>query len=61
MARMLGRVHDPNCDCNIEHIISGASEKCNHRYGNKRQRSREKWEWTRELNQEEEYEEGDEC
>lgn len=41
-SRMLGKLHSPNCDCNIEKYVSGASEKCNHRYGVKRQRTREK-------------------
>ena len=40
--KMLGRIHAGQCDCNIEQFVSGAGEKCNHRYGVKRQRSREK-------------------
>lgn len=47
--KMLGRIHGPHCDCNIEQYVSGAGEKCNHRYGVKRQRAREKREWKREL------------
>lgn len=39
---MIGRLHRPNCDCNIEQFVSGRDEKCNHRYGVKRQRAREK-------------------
>ncbi len=42
MNRMLGRLHRPNCDCNIEQFVSGAAEKCNYRHGVKRQRGREK-------------------
>lgn len=45
MAKMMGRIHNRNCDCNIEQYVSGAREKCNHRYGVKRQRSREKAQW----------------
>lgn len=52
MARMLGRIHEPHCDCNIEHIVSGAWDKCNHRYGNKRQRAAEKRELKRALKDE---------
>ena len=52
MARMLGRIHEPNCDCNIEWAVSGAGEKCNHRYGNKRQRAAEKRELKRALKDE---------
>lgn len=40
--KMLGNIHEPHCDCNIEQHVSGASEKCNKRYGVKRSRSREK-------------------
>jgi len=47
--RMLGRKHGPQCDCNIEQYVSGKSEKCNHRYGVKRQRAREKEALRREL------------
>lgn len=42
MARMMGRIHERWCDCNIEQYVSGAEEKCNHRYGVKRQRAIEK-------------------
>ena len=49
MARMIGRIHDRNCDCNIEQYVSGTGEKCNHRYGTKRRRQRERSEWTRET------------
>lgn len=45
--RLMGRIHDRQCDCNIEQHVSGAGEKCNHRYGVKRQRAREKREWSR--------------
>lgn len=45
MAKMMGRIHGPHCDCNIEQYVSGAEEKCNHRHGVKRQRAREKREW----------------
>lgn len=41
-SRMMGSIHEPNCDCNIEQHVSGKSEKCNYRYGVKRQRAREK-------------------
>lgn len=44
-AKMIGKIHMRWCDCNIEQYVSGASEKCNHRYGVKRQRAREKREW----------------
>lgn len=47
--RMLGRKHEPNCDCNIEQHVSGKNEKCNHRYGVKRQRAIEKRMLKREL------------
>lgn len=47
--RMMGRIHDSQCDCNIEQYVSGASEKCNHRYGVKRRRAIEKREWKREA------------
>lgn len=40
--RMYGKIHGPQCDCNIEQHVSGATEKCNKRYGVKRQRSIEK-------------------
>lgn len=43
--KMLGKIHEGNCDCNIEHIVSGSNEKCNHRYGVKRQRAKEKRVW----------------
>lgn len=49
MAKMLGKIHARLCDCNIEQYVSGKSEKCNHRYGVKRQRSREKQALKREL------------
>lgn len=49
MARMMGRIHDPQCDCNIEQYVSGADEKCNRRYGVKRQRAREKKTWETEA------------
>lgn len=42
--KMLGKVHGPQCDCNCK-FVSGASEKCNKKYGNSRQRAREKREW----------------
>lgn len=47
MTKLMGRIHGPNCDCNIEQYVSGSDEKCNHRYGVKRQRAREKREWRR--------------
>lgn len=50
--RMLGRIHGPNCDCNIEQHVSGVSEKCNYRHGVKRQRSREKREVAKEIKEE---------
>lgn len=49
LAKMLGRKHEPHCDCNIEHIVSGAGGKCNHRYGVKRQRTKEKRQWKRDY------------
>lgn len=52
--RMLGKLHGPNCDCNIEQHVSGASEKCNHRYGVKRQRTREKRELQKQIQDESE-------
>ncbi|CAH1193895.1 Hypothetical protein ROUS_66 [Brevibacterium phage Rousseau] len=52
MSRMLGRTHEPHCDCNIEWAVSGAGEKRNHRYGNKRQRAAEKRELRQALNDE---------
>lgn len=45
MAKMLGKIHEPMCDCNIEQYVSGKGEKCNHRYGVKRQRAKEKRSW----------------
>lgn len=48
--RMLGRKHRQYCDCNIEQFISGADEKCNHRYGVKRARAQEKRRWRRTIN-----------
>jgi len=48
MAKLMGRIHSRNCDCNIEQYVSGVGEKCNHRYGVKRQRSREKRQWKKE-------------
>lgn len=48
MARMLGKIHAKQCECNIEEFVSGKGEKCNHRYGVKRQRAREKREWKHE-------------
>lgn len=50
--KMLGKKHEPQCDCNIEEYVSGAFEKCNHRYGNKRQRAQEKREVLREIQEE---------
>lgn len=50
--KMLGRKHGPQCDCNIEQYVSGKGEKCNHRYGVKRQRSIEKRETTHEIREE---------
>lgn len=47
--KMMGRKHEPQCDCNIEQYVSGAREKCNHRYGVKRQRTIEKREVDREI------------
>lgn len=46
--KLMGRIHRPQCDCNIEHFVSGAREKCNHRHGVKRQRAREKKIWKKE-------------
>lgn len=48
MSKMLGKQHDRQCDCNTVHV-SGHSEKCNRRYGNKRQRAREKRRWIKEV------------
>ena len=48
-ARMMGKIHRRYCDCNIEEYVSGRGEKCNHRYGVKRQRAREKREWTKDA------------
>lgn len=48
--KMLGKVHEPNCDCNIEWAVSGKGEKCNYRYGNKRQRAKEKRGWKKDIN-----------
>lgn len=45
--RLMGRIHNRQCDCNIEQFVSGVGEKCNHRYGVKRQRAREKKIWKR--------------
>lgn len=53
MAKMMGRIHDHHCDCNIEQYVSGASEKCNHRYGVSRQRAREKRELKKEVDERE--------
>ena len=47
--KMMGKIHGPQCDCNIEQYVSGAEEKCNHRYGVKRQRAREKATLRREI------------
>ncbi len=47
--KMMGRLHRPHCDCNIEQYVSGKEEKCNHRYGVKRRRLREKRMWRNEL------------
>lgn len=47
--KMLGKKHDPQCDCNIEHIVSGTSEKCNRRYGVSRARAQEKRSWKKEV------------
>lgn len=47
--RMMGKIHRRYCDCNIEQYVSGVDEKCNHRYGVKRQRVREKRVWKREV------------
>ncbi len=47
--RMYGKIHGPNCDCNIEEHVSGAKEKCNKRYGTKRQRTIEKMKLKKEL------------
>jgi hypothetical protein len=52
MTKLMGKFHDRQCDCNIEQYVSGAGEKCNHRYGVKRQRSREKGETRREVQEE---------
>jgi len=49
MAKMLGKKHDSQCDCNIEQYVSGKSEKCNYRYGVKRARAIEKRELKRDL------------
>lgn len=46
--KLMGRIHDRQCDCNIEQFVSGVGEKCNHRYGVKRQRAREKKNWKKE-------------
>ena len=46
---MMGRIHNRQCDCNIEQFVSGSDQKCNHRYGVKRQRSREKNLWKKDL------------
>lgn len=43
--KMMGKIHRPQCDCNIEQFVSGSREKCNHRHGVKRQRAREKRNW----------------
>lgn len=51
--KMLGRIHGPQCDCNIEQYVSGKGEKCNHRYGVKRQRGREKQSFKRALSRDE--------
>ena len=50
--RMLGKKHEPQCDCNIEQHVSGKNEKCNHRYGVGRQRSKEKRQLRQEINEE---------
>lgn len=42
-SKMMGKKgHGNYCDCNIEQYVSGKSEKCNYRYGVKRQRAKEK-------------------
>lgn len=46
--KMLGNIHERQCDCNIEQHVSGAGEKCNHSYGTKRQRAKEKKQWKKE-------------
>lgn len=46
MAKMMGKMHDRQCDCGSPYV-SGAGEKCNRRYGNSRQRSREAENWAR--------------
>ena len=43
--KMLGKKHGPQCDCNIEQYVSGASQKCNRRYGVSRARAQEKRAW----------------
>lgn len=52
MAKMMGRIHERWCDCNIEQFVSGAGEKCNRRYGVKRQRSIEKRELAEQVRSE---------
>lgn len=50
--RMMGKIHARQCDCNIEQHVSGKDQKCNRRYGVKRQRIREKREWKNEAQRE---------
>ena len=47
--KMMGKIHRRQCDCNIEEYVTGKDEKCNHRYGVKRQRLKEKREWKRDV------------
>ena len=50
-AKMYGKIHENHCDCNTEEYVSGVSEKCNYRYGNKRNRAKEKQIWKRNNNE----------
>lgn len=42
--KMLGRIHSSYCDCNSKYVTA-QDEKCNKKYGTKRQRSKEKRSW----------------
>ena len=45
----MGRKHDRWCDCHAEKHVSGKDEKCNYRYGVKRQRAKERQQLKKEL------------
>lgn len=49
--KMIGKKHRSQCDCNIEQHVSGKDEKCNRVHGVKRQRSKEKVVFRKELDE----------